>query len=141
MDMIQRLFYVWVCSRFLKLGRQSGMSKRFEKESTYASRALQAYVILIGKATNQQTIQYLQLCELMHYGKGPVLAHPLGKIMNWCEREGLPALTSLVVEKETGIPSTGLTTVTEHSFPAEQQRVFSFDWFSIFLPTLQELTE
>jgi hypothetical protein len=59
--------------------------------------------------------------------------------MNWCDREELPALTSIVVEKETGIPSTGLTTVTENNFPAEQQRVFSFDWYSIFPPSLKEL--
>jgi hypothetical protein len=38
--------------------------------------------------------------------------------------EGLPALSSLVVEKATGLPSTGLTTVSADEFPAEQQRVF-----------------
>lgn len=55
--------------------------------------------------------------------------------MNWCKREGLPALTAIVVEKETGIPSTGLSTVSDDNFPAEQQRVFSFDWYSIFPPS------
>jgi len=97
-------------------------------------------MILIGKAANQQTIQYLQLCELMHWGRGPVLAHPLGKIMNWCKKENLPALTSIVVEKDTGLPSTGLTTVKGNAFAAEQQHVFSFDWFSILPPTLEELS-
>jgi hypothetical protein len=115
------------------------MPKRFEDESTIATRAYQAYLILICRATNQQTIQYRQLCEKMDFGIGPILANPLGRIMNWCEREGLPALTALVVEKETGIPSTGLSTVRDNDFPAEQQRVFSFDWYSIFPPPLETL--
>ena len=76
---------------------------------------------------------------MMHYGVGPVLAQPLGRIMEWCAREELPALTVLVVEKETGLPSTGLTTVQPNAFPAEQQRVFAFDWYSIFPPSLQDL--
>lgn len=116
------------------------MPKAFNKPSTHATRALQAYLILIGLAANQQTIQYRQLCKRMHFGiSGQGLAKPLGRIMNWCAREGLYALTSLVVEKETGIPSTGLTTVKADDFPAEQQRVFAFDWYSIYPPTLKQL--
>jgi hypothetical protein len=115
------------------------MPTEFQTDSTVATRAYQAYLILIGRAANQQTIQYRQLCEQMHYGIGPILAAPLGRIMHWCDRERVPALTSIVVEKETGIPSTGLSTVADNDFPAEQQRVFSFNWYSIFPPTLEEL--
>jgi hypothetical protein len=76
----------------------------------------------------------------MHFGTaGPLLAGPLGRIMHWCDREGLPALTAIVIEKATGLPSTGLTTVQQGDFSAEQQRVFAFDWYSIFPPTLQDL--
>jgi hypothetical protein len=118
------------------------MPKEFQHNSTHATRAHQAYLILIGLAANHQTIQYRELSQKMHFGEaGPLLAGPLGRIMHWCQREGLPALTSLVVEKATGLPSTGLTTVSASEFPAEQQRVFSFDWFSIFPPTLEELAE
>jgi hypothetical protein len=77
----------------------------------------------------------------MDYGLGPILAHPLGRIMNWCDREGLPALTSIVVEKATGLPSTGLSTVAHNAFAAEQQRVFSYPWHSIFPPTPEELDD
>jgi hypothetical protein len=115
------------------------MAQEFEKNSTIGTRAYQAYLILIGLAANQQTIQYRQLCGKMHYGVGPILSSPLGRIMRWCDREGLPALTSIVVEKDTGLPSTGLSTVPNDNFPAEQQRVFSFDWYSILPPTLEEL--
>ena len=81
------------------------MAREFQSDRTHATAALQAYMILIGRAANQQTIQYRQLSEAMHYGVGPILAGPLGRIMHSCEREGLPALTALVVEKETGLPS------------------------------------
>ena len=76
---------------------------------------------------------------MMSYGRGPILSRPLGRIMDWCKREELPALTSIVVEKGTGIPSTGLTTVEDNDFPTEQRRIFSFDWYSIIPPTLAEL--
>ena len=115
------------------------MPKQFQNDSTHATRALQVYMILVGCAANQQTIQYRQLGEKMRFGYGPILAGPLERIMNWCTRERLPALTAIVVEKETGLPSSGLTAVQENAFPAEQQRVFAFDWYSIFPPTLDEL--
>src|SRR5438046_8975409 len=49
----------------------------FQTDSTVPTRAYQAYLILIGRAANQQTIQYRQLCEKMNFGIGPVLAAPL----------------------------------------------------------------
>jgi hypothetical protein len=85
-------------------------------------------------------IQYRQLSEKMNYGVGPILAGPLDLIMNSWAREGLPALTAILVEKKAKLPSTGLTTVKENDFPAEQQRVFAFDWSSILPPTLDELS-
>ena len=115
------------------------MPQTFQDNSTHPSRGLQAYLILIGRAAQQQTIQYRQLGDMMHYGVGPILAQPLGKIMHWCEHEGLPALTVIVVEKETGLPSTGPTTVQQGGFSAKQQRVFAFDWYSILPPTRQDL--
>src|SRR5208337_4701834 len=69
-------------------------------------------------------------------GGRSVTCRPVSPRHDMAQREGLPALTSLVVEKATGLPSNGLITV---EFPAEQRRVFSFDWFSIFPPTVQEL--
>ena len=56
------------------------MPQTFQANSTHATRALQVYMILIGRAAQQQTIQYRQLGDMMHYGVGPILAQPLGKI-------------------------------------------------------------
>src|SRR5262249_10576217 len=107
------------------------MTKKFADESTYETRALQAYLILIGMSSLRQTATYGQLSEKMqHYGggRGDILAWPLGKLMKWCKTHNLPALTALVVDGTTGLPSHGLTTVENNEFSAEQQRVFNFDW-------------
>jgi hypothetical protein len=111
----------------------------FGESSSYETRAYQVYLILIGLAANNQIIDCRLLRERMRIGIGPTLSNVLGRVVNWCIREGLPALTSLVVEKESGKPLTGLATVENDGFAAEQQRVFAFDWFSIMPPTLKEL--
>jgi hypothetical protein len=122
-----------------KLKRGLKMVRYFEDESTHATRALQIFLILVGLAAERRTITYRELSVIMSYGVGPILAHPLGVLMNWCDREGLPALTSIVVEKETGLPSSGLSTVSKGTVPAEQQRVFAYPWRTIFPPTVEEL--
>ena len=113
----------------------------FRENSSYETRAYQLYLILIGLAANHQTIDCRKLCEQIRYGVSPMLWNPLGRIVNWCIREGLPALTSLVVEKETGKPSPRWTATWSGDVQAELQRVFAFDWFSIMPPTLKELRE
>jgi hypothetical protein len=116
--------------------------RSFADDSHHETRALQAWQILIGRAANRQTITYGQLSEQMEgYGgkRGAILSHPLGRIMRWCQANNLPALTTLVVDRITGLPKSGLTTVADDDFPAECERVFKRKWFSIFPPTLDEL--
>src|SRR4029077_14110375 len=100
------------------------MVRRFNDESATATRALQAYLVLIGLASNRQLITYGLLSKhQMEYGDGGILAFPLGCIMGWCYENALPPLTVLVVNKETGIPGAGLGTVEDKDYPAAQQRV------------------
>lgn len=118
------------------------MPRRFSEDSHYRTRALQAYQILIGAASSRQILTYGILSERMgDYGggRGDILSHPLGCVMRWCEANGLPALTCLVVDGQTGLPSSGLTTVSGNEFAAEQERVFGTKWMEIFPPTLDEL--
>jgi hypothetical protein len=116
------------------------MVRKFAVESSVPSRALQAYLVLIGAAWNRQILTYGSLSqEQMMFGTGGILSDPLGCIMAWCKEEGLPPLTVLVVNTETGLPGRGLTTVPDEEFAASMQRVFRFNWFDIFPPTLQEL--
>ncbi len=116
------------------------MVKLFKNEPSNASRSLQIYLILIGAAACRATMTYSMLSEKI-YGQ-PDQRHTLGQklepLMRWCKANEIPALTALVVTDATGVPSTGLTTV-DKEFPAEQQKVFAFDWYSIFPPSLDEL--
>jgi hypothetical protein len=52
---------------------------------------------------------------------------------------GLPALTSLVVQEATGLPAPGFTAVSRSEIPDEQKRVWDYDWFAILPPTVEEL--
>ena len=102
--------------------------------------ALKIYLILIGMAVRRATVTYGELDDKIGRGGARLLAGPLRCLMRWCHQEGLPALTAIVVEKDNGRPSSGLTTV-EGDFAAEQQRVFRHDWFAHFPPTIEELAE
>lgn len=114
--------------------------RHFSDDASYATRALQIYLILIGAAHRRQTLTYGQLAELMGYEQAAgVLAGMLNRVMDWCNNNGLPALTAIVVNNISGIPGSGLGTVENNDFPAEQQKVYKYSWYLIFPPTLDEL--
>jgi hypothetical protein len=71
------------------------------------------------------------------------LAKPLALITRWCQHHSLPALASLVVEQATGLPAPGFAAVSRDEIPREQERerVWAFDWYAIFPPTIEELVE
>jgi hypothetical protein len=119
------------------------MFRRFEDNSHVHTRALQIYQVLIGLAWNRQTITYGALArdQMGGYGAGGALNRPLACIMGWCYENRLELLTVLVVNEETGVPAPGLKTVADGDWPATQQRVFAFNWFSIMPPQLSELRE
>jgi hypothetical protein len=79
---------------------------------TKVERAMQTWPILLGAAHNRQTLTYTIVADLIGMGPG-TLAQVLDVIMRYCTRHGLPPLTSLVVNKDTGQPGTGLTTLEE----------------------------
>jgi len=115
------------------------MIRRFNPTSEHPARAVQAWEILVSKAMNRQTVTYELLSELM-YGKKAqgVLNAVLGHVAFYCEDNGLPPLTVLVVGKWPGKPGEG--------FPAgpakideNREGVFQFDWYNIYPPSEAEL--
>ena len=47
----------------------------------------------------------------------------------------------MVVEQATGLPAPDLAAVSRDEIPREQERVWAFDWYGVFPPTLEELAE
>lgn len=114
------------------------MPRFFKDNSNNANRALQIWQVLISNATNRQTLTYGILAKLMGYAGAGVLADPLGHIMYYCQQEGLPPLTVIVVNQETGLPGEGLIGA---ELNADREKVFSYDWFSVVPPTPEELRQ
>jgi len=111
----------------------------FNPTSTHPARALQAWQILIGAASNRQTLTYHRLGYIM-YGKkaGGVLKQILGHIASWCTERGLPELNSIVVEGGTGTPGYGIP-LDASATDAERENVYSANWYDVRPPTEEEL--
>jgi hypothetical protein len=117
------------------------MASYFEQQSHVGTRALQAYLVLIGLAWERKTVTYGDLSreQMGGYGSGGILDRPLGAIMGWCDEHNLPPLTVLVVNDASGVPGVGLKTVPNNDWPSAQQGVFKFNWFSVVPPTRDQL--
>jgi len=90
------------------------MVKHFDDDPTVETRALQIWQILIARAANRQTITYTELAKIIGYKKtGQFFAQLLDPIRVFCMNNGLPALTSLVIQKDTGRPGAGLQNVSD----------------------------
>ena len=103
-----------------------------------AERALQIWQVLTGAAHNRQTLTYEILADLI--GSGPItvsVSKPLDFLMKYCDQKGLPQITVLVVQKNSGKPGPGLTTVKDPD--AERERVFNYLWFREPPLTVQDL--
>jgi hypothetical protein len=107
------------------------------EEKKRPHRALQIYQILIGTAANRQIITYGMLAEILGYEGAGVFAGTLDHIARWCTQRGLPSLTVLVVNQETGVPGEGIPVYSD--IHAEREKVFRFKWYRILPPTADEL--
>ncbi len=103
-----------------------------------AIRALQAWQYLIGKAANRQIVQYEELRILMEYPTNNPLSFILGCIMFYCQENGLPPLTLLVVNR-SGVPGEGFTAEVLENYHQRREDVFNFEWFKLVPPSIDEL--
>lgn len=105
-----------------------------------AVRALQAWQYLIGKASNRQTAQYDDLRKLMEYTDNRPLTAPLACIMWYCEQNGLPPLTIIVVNR-AGVPGDGFTADALKDFHKRREDVFDYPWYRMVPPTVGEFRQ
>jgi putative restriction endonuclease len=95
---------------------------------TVAERAFQIWPLLVLSATKHQILFYDELGKIIGV-PNPALGQLLEPIQSYCVINNLPALTSIVVSSKTGLPGGGFTAASD--VPAEQAKVFMFDWLCI----------
>ena len=99
---------------------------------TRYQRASQIWSLLICAARDRKTFTYGDVAGILGFGGAGVMAPILGCIMWFCEDNDLPPLTVLVVNRETGLPGEGLSTLEEVN--EDREVVFNFNWFGIEPP-------
>jgi hypothetical protein len=114
---------------------------KFNPSSPHPDRAVQAWLILVGAAMNRQTLTYEGLSLLMYRRKAQgVLDKVLGHVAFYCNDNGLPALTSIVVGKKRGTPGADIPMDLARR-DTERERVYAEDWYDIYPPSAEELRE
>lgn len=112
---------------------------QFNPSSKHPARAVQAWVILVGAAMNRQTLTYLGLSQLMYRRNAAgVLDKILGHVAFYCNEQGLPPLTSIVVGKGRGTPGQDIP-LDMASLDGARERVYSYDWYDEYPPNEAEL--
>jgi hypothetical protein len=105
---------------------------------TRAERAQQLWSVLALAATNRQILTYA-IVEKATGLHRPGIGDCLRPIQQFCIEQKLPALTSIVVSEEDGLPGTGF--IAAQDVPAEHVRVFAFRWLDIRAPNDVQLED
>lgn len=102
------------------------MANRFEL-------AHQAWPILTKAAAKHRILTYLDLATALGYRGARVAKFPLWSIQDFCLEKNLPPLTSIVVNKRSGVPGPGFV-AWEGDVGDAHARVFGHDWSTIPIP-------
>lgn len=106
---------------------------------TKSQRALQIWSLLVCAARDRRTYTYGGLASVLGMGGAGVMAQFLGPIMYYCREQRLPPLTVLVVNQDTGLPGSGLTTLENVNL--DREKVFAHDWFRVEPPETGDFDE
>ena len=96
-------------------------------------RASQIWAVLAWAAKHRQTVTYPQLGKLIgvpQMGLGQLLE----PIQSHCMAKGLPPLTALVVQQDSGLPGTGFIGERAEDLGRAQAAVFKEDWLKVGNP-------
>jgi|GEM_PF-695428 hypothetical protein len=105
---------------------------------TVGERAAQVWPLLVLCAVRRQLLSYDELSRLIGIPR-PGLGQVLEPIQSYCILTRLPALSSLVVSHDSGMPGTGFIAATD--VPREQAAVFRRAWFTVPVPTPQNFQD
>lgn len=101
-------------------------------------RAQQLWSILVLAARNRQVLTY----EIVAQACGvppPSIGDFLRPIQQYCSETNLPPLTSIIVNKNTGLPGDGF--IAAENVPLAQIETFSADWLSLPAPSAEQLAD
>jgi hypothetical protein len=94
---------------------------------TWPEWAERIWPVLTGAARYRRTIEYTILTDWIGFeGLPQWLSDTLGRIAEYCHRNGWPILPVLVI-KQSGHPGPGIPYVQDDI--AERERIFNFDWY------------
>jgi putative restriction endonuclease len=105
---------------------------------TREERAQQLWSVLVLAAHNRQVFTYEivgQSCGL----PAPSIGDFLRPIQQYCTENGLPPLTSIIVNKNTGLPGGGF--IAAENVPLAQMQTFSRNWLEEQAPSAEQLAD
>jgi hypothetical protein len=114
------------------------VAESFDDYPYVRHRALQIWQILISKAHNRQTVTYGILAEMLGFEGAGTMHDMLGHIGAYCALHDLPLLNTIVVGKDSGLPTDGTLGRDPNE---ERERVFRHQWFKIYPPRADALAE
>lgn len=105
---------------------------------TREQRAQQLWSILVLAARNRQVLTYeivAQACGV----PAPSIGDFLRPIQQFCAENGLPPITSIIVNKNSGTPGEGF--IAAQDVPRAHIDVFVHDWLGESAPSAEQLAD
>jgi putative restriction endonuclease len=93
----------------------------------------EAWPILVDHAARHATLTYQELAVALGYSTARIARFALWSIQDFCLEKGYPPLTSIVVNKHTGVPGQGFK-LGGATLGDAQTRAFSFNWGTVTSP-------
>ena len=112
--------------------------KYFGDDPSGSGRTVKAYLVLVGHAVRRETITYGALKRKIDETPPNVRNH-LKLIFDYCEKNKLPRLVTLVVLRKSGEPGDDYSGPTE-SIYVDREAVYAYDWLELVPPTINELS-
>ena len=105
---------------------------------TSPERAQQFWAVLVFAAREQKVVSYEMLSQMT--GMANTSGRELGYIFYYCKHNDLPLLNLLAISKDSGKPGDGCP-ANLSDLPAQQARVFVYDWLKHGVPKVEEFEE
>jgi hypothetical protein len=101
-------------------------------------RAQQLWSILVLAARSRQVLTYEMVAQACGV-PAPSIGDFLRPIQQYCTENGLPPLTSIIVNKSSGLPGDGF--IAAENVPIAHVQTFDKDWLEQQAPSAEQLAD